>query len=78
MPTILVEGGFRLFFYADEGTEPLHVHVQYQGAVAKFWVKPVSLASNMGMKASDLSKAALLVRKHEELIVERWHEFFSK
>jgi Domain of unknown function (DUF4160) len=26
MPTILVMLGWRLFFYANEGNEPLHVH----------------------------------------------------
>jgi hypothetical protein len=78
MPTILVENGFRLYFYPNENFEPPHVHVQYQSAVAKFWVGPVALASNKGMKTSDLKRAGDLVRKHEKLIQEKWNEFFSK
>lgn len=78
MPTIVRENGFRLFFYADEGTEPPHIHVEYQGPTAKFWINPVRLASNEGLSGKNLSKAATLVRKHEKLIKEKWREFFSK
>ena len=45
-------------FHAEEGTELMRVHVQCLGAVAKFWIKPISPGSNVGMKAPDLSKAA--------------------
>ncbi len=78
MPTILIENGFRLYFFANEGTEAAHIHVQYQEAVAKFWVAPVSLGNNKGMKPADLKKAGELVRKHERLIQEEWNEFFGK
>jgi len=77
MPTILIENGFRLYFFANENNEPLHVHVQYQAAVAKFWLRPVALANNLGMKASELRKAGNLVRRYEHLIEEKWDEFFS-
>lgn len=78
MPTILIENGFRLYFFANERSEPPHVHVQYQAALAKFWLDPVSLAKSKGMKPSDLKKAGDLVRKHEKLIKEKWNEFFGK
>lgn len=78
MPTILVEEGYRLFFYADEGFEPPHVHVEYQGATSKFWIKPVRFAGTMGMRASEIRKAARIVEKHEELILEKWNEFARK
>ena len=67
-----------MFFYADEGFEPPHVHVEYQGAVAKFWINSVQFAGTMGMKAPQIKKAAELVEKHQQLILERWNEFFSK
>lgn len=78
MPTILIEAGYRLFFYADEGFEPPHVHVEYQGLVSKFWIKPVRFAGTMGMRAPQITKAAALVKKHEQIILEKWNEFFSK
>lgn len=78
MPTILTENGFRLFFYANNGVEPAHVHVEYQGAVAKFWINPIQLSKNNGMNRSELKKAAELVEKHKKTIEEKWNEFFSK
>jgi len=77
MPTILTENGFRLYFFANERNEPPHIHVQYHAAVAKFWIKPVAVAKNMGMNASELRKAGKIVSKHEKLIEEKWNEFFS-
>lgn len=78
MPTILIEKGYRLFFYADEGVEPIHIHVEYQGATAKFWINPCELAHNRGLNGSQLSRAAKIVQKHEVFIGEKWHEFFSR
>jgi hypothetical protein len=78
LPTILIEDGFRLYFFANESNEPPHVHVQYQQAVAKFWLNPVALGKNKGMKPADLKKAGELVRKHEKLAKEKWNEFFGK
>jgi hypothetical protein len=78
MPTILIEDGFRLFFYSNENSEPPHVHVEKGSAVAKFWINPSRLAVNYGMKGSDLNKAGRIVRKHEKMIKERWNAFFSK
>jgi len=39
MPTVLRERGFRFFFYADDKTEPRHVHVQREARAAKFWLE---------------------------------------
>jgi hypothetical protein len=46
MPTILRIVAFRYFFYANEGQEPAHIHVQADNRLAKFWLQPVNLASN--------------------------------
>lgn len=77
MPTVLKIDGFRLFFYSDEGNEPVHIHVQYQSATAKFWITPaVLLVNNFGLKSSDLSKAAKIVEKNKTLIEDKWNEYF--
>ena len=78
MPNVLTEAGFRVFFYSDEGFEPPHVHIEYQGAVSKFWINSVQFAGTMGMNAAQIKKASLIVKKHEQLILEKWNEFFSK
>ena len=43
MPTVRRIGSARFFFYSNEGTEPPHIHAEEAGAVAKFWLEPVSL-----------------------------------
>ena len=77
MPTILREGGFRLFFFSNEKEEPPHIHVKYQSASAKFWIQPVALARNLGMNTAELRKAFNLVLKHEKLIRGKWNGYFS-
>lgn len=39
MPTILLILGWRVFFYSNEGDEPLHVHGQKGDMECKFWLK---------------------------------------
>ena len=78
MPTVIIENGYRLFFYANEGVEPIHIHVQLGSSVAKFWIRPTQLSKNDGMKAMELRRASVLVEKYETLIQEKWNEFFSK
>jgi hypothetical protein len=78
MPKVLDEGGFRLFFYADEGDEPPHVHVMQQGDEAKFWIRPVRLARNEGLSARDLNRARKIAELNEALIEEKWNEFRSR
>jgi hypothetical protein len=78
MPVILRIDGFKFFFFSNEGTEPIHIHVERSDADAKFWLRPVRLARNNGLKASELSKARRLVEENEKLIEGKWDEFFSK
>lgn len=41
MPTVLKIGGYRFFFYSNEGNEPPHIHVEKSDSLAKFWLDPV-------------------------------------
>ena len=76
MPTILRVNGFRFFFYSEEGNEPIHIHVDFAGKRAKFWVRPdVILASNLGLKASEIRKAKDIIVKYVSLIEEKWNEY---
>ena len=38
MPTILMILGWRLFFYANEGNEPIHVHCRKGDMECKYWL----------------------------------------
>ena len=76
MPTVRRIGSARFFFYSNEGTEPPHIHVEEAGAVAKFWLERVSLASSSRFRAHDLRRLERLVAEHRDEFLEAWHEFF--
>jgi hypothetical protein len=78
MPTVLRSGGFRLFFYSNEGSprEPTHVHVEPASGEAKLWLRPeVSVAYNDGLNARDLATAMRLANR--ETIETAWRDFFG-
>jgi hypothetical protein len=41
MPTVLLLKGLRFFFYSNENSEPIHIHVTKGGAEGKIWLEPV-------------------------------------
>jgi hypothetical protein len=75
MPTIQgIPGPYRLFFYSFDCNEPPHVHVQRDRATCKFWLKPVTLASNHGFSARDLNRIRALIQERTQQIKEAWDE----
>ena len=78
MPTVMVSGPYRFFFYSGDRQEPLHVHVQRDNMVAKFWVDPVRLRNSGGFSRLELRRIERLIKNAERGLVEEWHEFFSK
>jgi hypothetical protein len=65
MPTVLRIGPYRFHFYSDEGKEPAHIHVRFEGNDAKFWLSPVGLARNRGIPAHRLIEIERLVFEHQ-------------
>jgi hypothetical protein len=76
MPTVLRSGPYRLFFYAGDGDEPMHVHVERDESIAKFWMNPVRLQSSGGFRRPELSKIEQLVKTHRQRLIEAWNEYF--
>ena len=77
MPTVLRIGPYRFFFYASDNNEPMHIHVSRDENVAKFWILPTRLTSNVGFPAKELRDVEKLVENNEEEIERKWKEFFS-
>ncbi len=75
MPTIPgIPGPYRFFFYSFDCAEPMHAHVERGRAVCKFWLKPVSLASNQGFSAHEVNRIRSLVSEHRKAIQHAWTE----
>jgi hypothetical protein len=77
MPTVLRVGPFRFFFYAGDGGEPPHVHVERDDSEAKFWLDPVRLERSHGFRGKEINRIRDLVEEHQEQLREGWHEFFD-
>lgn len=81
MPTLLIKGPFRFFFYLAEPQHKLaHIHVEKgQGdGSAIFWLEPtVSLQKANGLNASDLSKARKIVVEYREQFLKKYEELIK-
>jgi|TARA_B110000977_G_C11050273_1_gene482051 hypothetical protein len=78
MPTVFRIGSFRFFFFSDEGNEPVHIHVQKDNCLAKFWITPnVELASSIRFSSIELRKIQKEIDLHKKMIEEKWNEYFS-
>ena len=76
MPTILRIGPFRFFFYSNEDGEPAHIHIQRDTMLAKFWLRPVALASSIRFTPKELRRLETLVTENKETLLEAWNEYF--
>lgn len=77
MPTIARIGPYRFFFYGNEGTEPMHVHVQRERKLAKFWLDPVALGGSTGFASHEITEIEALVAANRKRFMEAWNEFFG-
>jgi len=77
MPTVLRAGPYRFFFYAGDGKEPPHVHVERDDCEAKFWLEPVSLERNGGFSPKEVNRIRAIVEQRQIRLWEAWHEFFG-
>lgn len=75
MPSISdLPGPYRLFFYSFDCNEPMHVHVQREKMVCKFWLEPVELARNYGFHDRELNRIRELIRANLARIRKAWDD----
>jgi hypothetical protein len=77
MPTVLHDGPYRFYFYASDRDEPVHIHVERDDDIAKFWLEPVRLHSSKGFGRTELARVQRLIERHREQLVRAWNEFFG-
>lgn len=77
MPTVRIIGPYRFYFYSHEPNEPPHIHVDREAFSAKFWLKEISLANNLGFPQKELNKLHELVTKHQTQFLGKWYEYFG-
>jgi hypothetical protein len=70
-------GPYRFFFYASDRDEPVHIHVERDTSLAKFWLAPARLQHSVGFGRAELVKIEELVNGHQETIAEAWNDYFA-
>ena len=76
MPTVLMVEGFRFFFYSRE-EERMHVHVEFQGKIAKIWLDNFEIGENYGFKDYQLNTIQNIARKNEKRLKKSWISYFG-
>ncbi|MCP4166802.1 MAG: DUF4160 domain-containing protein [Chloroflexi bacterium] len=77
MPTVLIIGPYRFFFYSSDQNEPPHIHIERDYHKAKFWLQPVRLLNSGGFKRKELNRIQELIGENQALFLEEWDEYFS-
>lgn len=77
MPTILRWQGYRAFFYSNEGGEPPHIHVRRDDMEAKFWLRDLSVAVNLGYPEHELNEIMSVLAKHQHDLMRTWDDYFG-
>ena len=79
MPTILVLLGWRLFFYANEGNEPIHVHCRKGEMECKYWLDEdnfdIHEAYSYGLTPQAKKQIRKIIFDHFDYLVDQWTEF---
>ncbi len=82
MPTVLMIFGWRIFFYSNEGNEPIHVHAQKAEMECKYWLISETFEIveeyNFNMKPSDKREIRKIIFEHFDYIIQQWNLYFKK
>ncbi|KJR43123.1 hypothetical protein MCHI_000974 [Candidatus Magnetoovum chiemensis] len=82
MPTILLIAGWRLFFYVNEGNEPIHIHCINADKECKYWIDrdnfEIEEAFSFNMSSKNRRQIREIIYKHFDYIEQQWDEFQRK
>ena len=84
MPNLFRFRGYCLYFWSNEGTEPVHVHVALgrpQEVSTKFWILSdgsVVLAKNgAGISSRTIKQLEAFICKNSAAIIDAWRLHYS-
>ncbi|MBA3900689.1 MAG: DUF4160 domain-containing protein [Bacteroidetes bacterium] len=82
MPPVLYIFGWRLFFYSNEGSEPIHIHAESGDMECKFWILvdevEIKEAFEFNMTPAAKRQIKKIIYQHFDLIVDAWNAYFKK
>jgi hypothetical protein len=82
MPTVLYIFGWRLFFYSNEGDEPVHIHAEKGDMECKFWLLldevEIREAFSYNMTPQATREIKKIIYQHFDVIVDAWMTHFKR
>lgn len=80
MPTVLYIKGWRLFFYSNEGNEPIHIHGQKGDKDCKYWLDvddyAIREAYTYNMNNKDIREVKKIILQNLDEIIQAWNTHF--
>jgi hypothetical protein len=77
MPSIRLAGPYDVYFTSHDRGEPPHVHVDRESMAAKIWLRPVSVAYNLGFSRHELRRIERFVEDNVDQCLRKWDEYFG-
>jgi hypothetical protein len=81
MPTVLFILGWRLYFYANESKEPIHIHAEKGDMECKYWILVDELdikdEYNFNMSPKDKREIRKIIFENFDMITDSWNNFFK-
>ena len=81
MPTVLFILGWRIYFYSNEGNEPIHVHGEKGNMECKYWIlveeMDIQEEFTFNMSPKDKRDVRKIIFNNFDEIVEAWNSFFK-
>ncbi|MBI1306166.1 MAG: DUF4160 domain-containing protein [Bacteroidetes bacterium] len=81
MPTVLFISGWRLFFYSNEGSEPIHIHAEKAEMECNYWLNVdeigIQEAFSYNMTSSEKRAIKKIIYQHFDMIVNTWNNYFQ-
>jgi hypothetical protein len=81
MPTILLISGWRIFFYSNEGNEPMHIHAEKAEMECKFWIDEINYeiveALSYSMNPVHKNQIRRILYEHLDYIISEWKNYFK-
>jgi hypothetical protein len=77
MPTILRDGPYRFSSIPAMDMNHRTFHVERDDSVAKFWLRPVGLASGGAFRQRESGRIRALIESRSAMFAEAWHDYFS-
>ncbi len=70
-----------MFFYSNEGNEPIHIHAEKADIECKFWILEeieIKEAYAYNLNQKERKEIKKIIYQHFDLIVDSWYKYFEK